>query len=72
MSRHEEAKAALADLLHDLGAEPATPIDLYAIGVPLVGQEFTQDEIVSALYAFHRDGQIALIEGNRLRATISF
>ncbi|MGO7674853.1 hypothetical protein ACC685_33360 [Rhizobium ruizarguesonis] len=69
MTRHDETKAAIVALLREIEADPAKPLSLYDIGVPLVPKGYTQDELVSALYALQAEGVISLIEGNRLQVS---
>jgi len=67
MSRHEETKAAIMDLLRELQATPEAPVNLYHIGVPLVAKGFTEQEIYMALRDIEGEQVIALDEGtNRL------
>jgi hypothetical protein len=68
MKRHEETNAALVALLKTLGAEPGVPLSLCEIGPPLLAEEFTQNEILHALYPLKDHGVIDLIEDNRLES----
>jgi hypothetical protein len=60
-------REALINLLRTLGATPEKTIDLYDIGVPLVRQGFTQDEIVDLLLSLERERFIEPISNNCLR-----
>jgi diketogulonate reductase-like aldo/keto reductase len=63
LNRYEETRAALLDLLRTLGVDP---VSLYKVGVPLVGQGFTQDDILNVLFALSREGVIEFLPGNSL------
>ena len=64
MSRHEETRLALVDLLRTFG-DSAT--GLYSVGVPMVGQGFSQDEILNALMSLDREKAIEFLRENQLR-----
>lgn len=68
-TRHDDTKAAIVGLLREIAADPAHPVSLYDIGVPLVPKGFSQDELAAALYSLQAEGVLSLIEGNRLRLT---
>jgi hypothetical protein len=67
MDRHDETKAAIINRLRELNAEPSKPISIYEIGVPLVKAQFTEDEIMYALFALESEKTIELMGDNRLR-----
>lgn len=64
MLRHEQTRLALIDLLRTFGDAPT---GLYSVGVPMVSQGFTQDEILNALMALSRDKAIELLPTNEVR-----
>jgi hypothetical protein len=64
MSRYDEIRADLIDILNGLRPDATS---LYAVGVPMVGKGFNQDEILNALMALDRENIIELLPGNRLR-----
>ncbi|KQT05065.1 hypothetical protein ASG42_21295 [Rhizobium sp. Leaf391] len=64
MKRHDETKAAVADLLGAFGTEPRS---LYDVGVPLVSGGYDQNTIVNALFDLVSDGAIKLLPENSLR-----
>jgi hypothetical protein len=64
MRRYEEIKADLLDILQGLGSEATS---LYAVGVPMVGKGFRQDEILNTLMSMDREKAIELLPGNQLR-----
>ncbi len=68
MSRYEETKSALTQVLEGLGAEPTS---LYDVGVPMVGKGFSQDEILNGLMALDREKIIVLLPGNQVRVLLA-
>jgi hypothetical protein len=64
LSRYDEIRADLIDILNELGPDATS---LYDVGVPMVGNGFNQDEILNALMALLRENIIELLPGNRLR-----
>lgn len=64
MPRHEEVRAALLKLLRTFSDAPA---GLYLVGVPMVDQGFSQDEILNALMSLDREKAIELLPENQLR-----
>jgi hypothetical protein len=64
MSRHEETRLALVELLRTFGDAPT---GLYSVGVPMVHQGFSQDEIFYALVSLGREKSIELLPENQLR-----
>lgn len=64
MSRYEEIKADLLDILQVLGPEATS---LSAVGMPMVGKGFSQDEILNELMLMDREKTIELLPGNQLR-----
>lgn len=64
MARHEEVRTALLELLRTFGDAPT---GMYAVGVPMVAQNFTEDEIVNALMSLDREKTIELLPNNSLR-----
>lgn len=64
----DKASGALIDVLRDINAKPDQPIEMYAIGIPMVvEQKFTEDNVYHALMWLKSQGVIELMEGNRLR-----
>ncbi|EPE98635.1 hypothetical protein [Rhizobium grahamii] len=62
-----DIRAAIIDAANSKAA-PGTPIDLLDIGPRLVIEmNFTQDEVVNALYAMQSEGDIEMLSGNRIR-----
>lgn len=68
MSRNDEIRADLLDILNGLGPDAKS---LYAVGVPMVGKGFNQDEILNALMALDREHIIELLPGNQLRVLLT-
>ncbi len=64
MPRHEETRLALVELLRTFGDAPT---GLYSVGVPMVDQGFSQDEILYALMSLDREKAIELLPENQLR-----
>lgn len=64
MPRHEETRLALVELLRTFGDAPT---GLYLVGVPMVDQGFSQDEILYALMSLDREKVIELLPSNELR-----
>jgi hypothetical protein len=64
ISRYDEITSALTQVLEELGTEA---IWLYAIGVPMVAQGFTQEEIVNVLISLNQDKVIELLPDNQVR-----
>ncbi|CDN54720.1 Hypothetical protein RG1141_CH23820 [Neorhizobium galegae bv. officinalis bv. officinalis str. HAMBI 1141] len=67
MAEFDPLRQALINLLRTLQASPEKPVDLYEIGVPLVDQGYTQDEILALLLSLEHERFIGRIENNRLR-----
>ncbi|KQY14409.1 hypothetical protein [Rhizobium sp. Root482] len=61
------ASEAIVDVLRRIGATPDKPVGMYEIGVPLVGNPYTQDDIVNGLFWLQRKGVIELKNDNRLQ-----
>lgn len=61
------AADALLELLRSISVAPDTPVSLLEIGPPLVGQGFTEETVLDALFWLDDSGAIELIPGNRLR-----
>ncbi|WP_426124495.1 hypothetical protein [Pararhizobium sp. PWRC1-1] len=57
MPRHEETRSALLKILRTFGEAPT---GLFLIGVPMVDQGFSQDEILNALMSLDREKAIEL------------
>lgn len=72
MNDIDRLRGALRDLLRELHAGPEKLVDLNQIGVPLVGQGFTQHQIVDLLLSLERQGVIGRIENNKLRLMKAF
>jgi DUF917 family protein len=67
MSRYDDVRAAIIELLATLNVEPGTPIDMSKIGPPLIMEKrFTPKEVMNALEMLQSEKVIDLIEGNRL------
>ncbi len=64
MNRYDETRAALVELLRTFGADA---VSVYKVGVPLVSQGFSQDEILNVLFTLSREGVIELLGTNELR-----
>jgi hypothetical protein len=64
MPRHEVVRSALLELLRTFSDAPA---GLYLVGVPMVDQGFSQDEILNALMSLDREKAIELLPENQLR-----
>ena len=63
-----KASEAILDVLRDIKATPDQPIEIYAIGIPMVMErKFTEDEVYHALMWLQSDKVIELMDGNRLR-----
>ncbi len=62
-----------ADLeqLRLLDARPDTPISLFRIGVPLIGERDSQAEILNTLFVLESKKKIELVPGNRVRMVMS-
>lgn len=61
-----KASDALIDVLRDINATPEQPIEMYAIGIPMVlERKFTEDDVYHALMWLQSQGVIKLMEGNR-------
>lgn len=69
---HSDPALAIIDLLRRLNARPEQAVSLYDIGVPLVGDGFTEPAIVNGLFYLQSDGMISLMDGNRLVVTEKF
>ncbi|RDJ02948.1 hypothetical protein [Rhizobium grahamii] len=67
MNRFEETRTAIFDQLRKLKADPSMPINLLEIGPSLVAAGYEQNEIVNTLFHLEEMGEIALMEGNRVR-----
>lgn len=67
MTASVDVRTAILDQLRALNADVSTPIDLYAIGVPLIAAGYGQHEIANALYTLDSDKVISLIGANRLQ-----
>ena len=67
MGRHNEITLALAELLRGVRGEAT---GLYAVGVPMVAQGFSQEEIASALISLDRKKVIELLPDNQMRVLI--
>ena len=66
MSRHNEITLALAELLRGFGGEAT---GLYAVGVPIVAQGVSQEQISSVLILDQKK-VIELLPDNQLRVLI--
>lgn len=64
MPRHEETRSALLKILRTFGDAPT---GLYSVGVPMVGEGFTEDEILNALMALRSEKVIELLPANEVR-----
>lgn len=64
MSRYDEIRTELLDILQGLGTEATS---LYGVGVPMVGKGFGEHEIVNALIALDQKKLIELLPGNQVR-----
>jgi hypothetical protein len=63
-----KASDALVEVLREMNATPGQPLDIYAVGIPMVmDRHFTQEETLDALVWLQSQGRIRLIDGNRLR-----
>lgn len=65
-----KASDALIEVLRDINATPDQPIEMYAIGIPMIVEaddKFTEDDVYHALILLQSRGIIELMEGNRLR-----
>jgi hypothetical protein len=70
MSKYEEIKAAIIEILREHNATADKPTSMFTIGIPLVGsQRFTQDDVVNSLFSMQSEGLIKLLDGNRLHLT---
>ena len=59
-------RQAIIDLLRRIDANPETPISLFGIGVPPVGEGFSQDEILNGLFRLQGERVIELVSRNCL------
>lgn len=64
MSRFEESKAGLTEILRGFGAEST---GLYAVGAPMFAKGFGEDEIVNLLISLDQKKIIELLPDNRVR-----
>ena len=64
MSRHDEIKFALAEVLREPGTEVT---GLYAVGAPMVARGSSQEEIAKVLISLDHNKFIELLPDNQLR-----
>lgn len=63
-----KASDALIEVLREINAAVDKPIDMYAIGIPMVmGRRFTEDEVYHALMWLQSEKVIELPGNNTLR-----
>jgi hypothetical protein len=63
-----KASEAILDVLRDISATPEQPVEMYAIGIPLIlGKKFIEDEVYHGLMNLKSEGVIELMDGNRLK-----
>ena len=67
MNRREEARAAVINYLRSIHATPAAPVNLHQLTVALAKANFTQEEIVRALFWLETDRVLELMQGNLVR-----
>jgi len=66
MTRSTELRDAIIELA-SAKAEPGKPVNRLEIGPALiVERNFSQDEVVNALFGLQADGVIQMLEGNRI------
>ncbi|MBZ9790549.1 hypothetical protein K9B32_10505 [Rhizobium sp. 3T7] len=67
MSKAKDLRQAILDAANSKVAK-GTPVSLLEIGPTLlIEQNFTQEELVNALFAMQGDTVIELLDGNRMR-----
>ena len=66
MRSPEDLESAMLDVLAALQAGPDNPVSLLLVGSSLIGQGFTQEQIVYRLYHMEAQKRIKLLEGNRV------
>jgi len=64
MERHEEDSAAVVNVIRELGKQVGEEFSMYAIGLPLVGKGFNQDELASAIEQLARDKVVEIVRGS--------
>lgn len=67
MNRSEETRAAVINYLRSIHATPAAPVNLHQLTVALAKANFTQEEIVRALFWLEADRVLELMQGNLVR-----
>ncbi|EPE98427.1 hypothetical protein [Rhizobium grahamii] len=66
MTRTAELREAIIELAR-AKAEPGQPVNLLDLGPTLVVERnYSQDEVVNALFGLQADGVIQMLEGNRM------
>jgi len=63
----ENVETAFFNLLRTLDKRPQDTLSNYDIGVPLIGQGYSQDEIVNLLLSLNGCGVIELLDNNRTK-----
>ncbi len=46
---------------------PGVSISMFDIGVPLIAEGFSEEEIMSAVFALEEEERVAFVPGNRLQ-----
>ncbi|MEN3149918.1 hypothetical protein ABCW43_21690 [Neorhizobium sp. IRAMC:178] len=67
MNRREETRAAVINYLRSVHATPVAPVNLHQVTVALAKANFTQEEIVRALFWLETDHVLELMQGNLVR-----
>jgi hypothetical protein len=65
--RLDETRGAIIEALLHAKASPVVPVSLYEIGVVLSSANFSQEEIVRALFSLEHDRVIELVDDNHIR-----
>jgi hypothetical protein len=67
MSKIEDINTALLKRLRALNVTPGVSISMFDIGVPLIAEGFSEEEIMSAVFALEEEERVAFVPGNRLQ-----
>jgi uncharacterized protein Smg (DUF494 family) len=67
MKRREETRAAVIEYLRAINATPVAPVNLHQLTGALAKANFTQEEILRALFWLESDRVLELMQGNLVR-----
>jgi uncharacterized protein Smg (DUF494 family) len=67
MNRREETRAAVINYLRSIHATPVAPVNLHELTAALAKANFTQEEILRALFWLETDRVLEFMQGNLVR-----